>query len=101
MKVLVTFLAAPWPAGTVPGHVVEFPGSSVVPAWAVGKCELAADDAEAVSVWEPAAPVVAQSSPLVVNPASAVTVAQTVQVPGDDTPQAEVEMAVRKGKGKT
>lgn len=64
MKVTVTHLKAPWPAGTVPGHVVEFPGLDAIPAWAVGKCVPAADDAEAVSVWP--APV-----ELVVNPASA------------------------------
>jgi hypothetical protein len=81
MKVLVTFLAAPWPAGTVPGHVVELAGCDAIPAWAVGKCEKAADDAEAVSVWtrpgfvapailEAAAPA-APAAGLVVNPAPA------------------------------
>ena len=51
MKVTVTHLKAPWPAGTVPGHVVDFPGLDAIPAWAVGKCVPAADDAEAVSSW--------------------------------------------------
>jgi hypothetical protein len=51
MKVLVTFLAAPWPAGTVPGHVVELVGCDSIPLWAVGKCEKAADDAGVVSTW--------------------------------------------------
>jgi hypothetical protein len=51
MKVTVTHLKAPWPAGTVPGHVVDFPGLDAIPAWAAGKCTPAADDAEAVSSW--------------------------------------------------
>lgn len=44
MKVTVTHLKAPWPAGCVPGDVVELAGDAV-PAWAVGKCEPAPDDA--------------------------------------------------------
>lgn len=64
MKVTVSHLKAPWPKGTAPGHVVEFPGLGAIPAWAVGKCTPAADDANAVSVWPAAEPV------LVVNPAS-------------------------------
>jgi hypothetical protein len=53
MKVTVTHLKAPWPAGTAHGHVVDFPGldADAIPAWAVGKCTPAADDAEAVSTW--------------------------------------------------
>lgn len=68
MKVTVTHLKAPWPAGTVPGHVVELSGVDTLPAWAVGKCVLAEDDTEAVSVW---APTVTAGPVLVVNPASA------------------------------
>lgn len=77
MKVIVTHLKAPWPGGTVPGHVVELAGVDVVPGWALGKCTPAADDAEAVSVWTP--PVVpaelgsaqaSQPQALIVNPAS-------------------------------
>lgn len=65
MKVTVTHLKAPWPAGTVPGHVVELAGVESVPGWALGKCTPAADDAEAVSTWTPpGAPV------FVVNPVS-------------------------------
>lgn len=37
MKVKITHLKAPWPAGAKPGDVVEIEGDSV-PAWAVGKC---------------------------------------------------------------
>jgi hypothetical protein len=79
MKVRVTHLKAPWPAGTVPGHVVELTGCDTIPAWAVGKCEPAADDAEAVSSWaRPAAVVPAElgaqpeaeaAGELVANPA--------------------------------
>lgn len=68
MKVTVTHLKAAWPAGTVPGHVVDLAGVDAIPSWAVGKCVPAADDAEAVSVWEPAAalpePVAAQAGAL-------------------------------------
>lgn len=66
MKVTVTHLKAPWPAGTEPGHVVELLGVDAIPAWAVGKCVPAADDAEALATWSPPG-FVAQ---LVVNPAS-------------------------------
>lgn len=70
MKVTVTHLKAPWPAGTVPGHVVELAGVDAIPGWALGKCTPAPDDAEAVSVWlSPAA--AAAVAELVVNPASA------------------------------
>jgi hypothetical protein len=44
MKVTITHLKAPWPPGAQPGDVVELVGD-VVPAWAVNKCEPAADDA--------------------------------------------------------
>jgi hypothetical protein len=44
MKVFVTHLKAPWPAGSQPGDVVQFDGD--LPAWAVGKCTAAPDDAE-------------------------------------------------------
>jgi hypothetical protein len=66
MKVKVTHLKAPWPAGTVPGHVVELSCVDSLPAWAVGKCVPAEDDAEAVSVWAPTV----KAGALVVNPAS-------------------------------
>ena len=45
MKVTITHLKAPWPAGAVVGSVVEVNGDSI-PAWALGKCTPAADDAE-------------------------------------------------------
>ena len=46
MKVTVTHLKAPWPQGCVPGDVVDL-CADTIPAWAVGKCTPAADDAEA------------------------------------------------------
>ncbi len=66
MKVTVTHLKAPWPAGAAVGSVVELPGDSV-PAWAVGKCRPAADDAKAEFVWEappapPAVPTAAETA---------------------------------------
>lgn len=45
MKVIVTALKAPWPAGAGLGSVVQIPGDAL-PGWALGKCRLAADDAE-------------------------------------------------------
>ncbi len=41
MKVEVTHLKAPWPAGTEVGSVVDLPGDEV-PGWALGKCKPAA-----------------------------------------------------------
>lgn len=43
MKVVITHLKAPWPAGAKPGDVVELAGDAV-PAWALGKCRPASDD---------------------------------------------------------
>lgn len=75
MKVTVTHLKAPWPAGTVPGHVVDLVGCDAIPAWALGKCVPAAEDAQAVSEWrrvvvpvELPAAAPAPAGELVVNP---------------------------------
>ena len=43
MKLTITHLKAPWPEGSKVGDVVELAG---LPAWAVGKCKPADDDAE-------------------------------------------------------
>lgn len=45
MRVLVTALKAPWPAGTQIGDIVDLPGRTAVPEWAVGKCEPAPERA--------------------------------------------------------
>lgn len=91
MKVTVTHLKAPWPAGTVPGHVVDFPGLDEIPAWAAGKCVPAADDAEAVSAWTRPE----QPAELVVNPAAggeeAEAEARAAQALADAEAQAEAE----------
>lgn len=64
MKVTVTHLKAPWPAGTLPGHVVEL-DADTVPGWALGKCVPAADDAPVT---------LPQAAPeFVVNPAATVS----------------------------
>lgn len=65
MKVTVTHLKAPWPAGVSVGHVVDL-AAEAVPAWALGKCTPADDDAEAFATLE--APAAAPA--LVVNPAA-------------------------------
>lgn len=44
MKVQITHLKAPWPAGAGVGDVVELQAAEV-PAWALGKCIPAAADA--------------------------------------------------------
>lgn len=46
MKARITQMKAPWPSGAVVGQIVHF-AAGVVPAWAVGKCEPAGEDAEA------------------------------------------------------
>ena len=46
MKLTITHLKAPWPAGAVVGSVIEL---ASVPAWAVGKCA-PADDSATVTV---------------------------------------------------
>lgn len=73
MKVEVTHLKAPWPAGVVIGSVVAL-ACAAVPGWAAGKCVVlgADDEREPVAVWEP--PQIDHSDPqartFVVNPAA-------------------------------
>lgn len=55
MRVLVTALKAPWPAGTQIGDIVDLPGRAAVPEWAVGKCEPAPASAEPAAAPAPAA----------------------------------------------
>ena len=43
MKLTITHLKAPWPTGAVVGSVIEL---ASVPAWAVGKCAPADDEAD-------------------------------------------------------
>lgn len=57
MKLRITHLKAPWPAGARVGDVIDLPE---VPAWAVGKCTPAPHDAE-VTVELPPTPVVAEA----------------------------------------
>lgn len=60
MKLTITHLKAPWPAGAVVGDVIEL---ASVPAWAVGKCA-PTDDGAAVTVGAvQAAPAVAKQEP--------------------------------------
>ena len=51
MKLTITHLKAPWPAGAVVGGVIELAN---VPVWAVGKCAPAADDAVVTVGMKPA-----------------------------------------------
>lgn len=41
MRIQITHLKAPWPAGAVVGDVLDLPA---VPVWAVGKCKPVGDD---------------------------------------------------------
>lgn len=68
IKVEVTHLKAPWPAGATVGAVVLL-AVALLPAWAAGKCTVlpAEDEREPVAVWEP---LVLAEPELVVNPAS-------------------------------
>ena len=78
MKVTVTHLKAPWPAGAAVGSVVELPGDSI-PGWAAGKCREADADAEASHTWEPPAPAVeAQAEAPKVDAAEALQIAQSL-----------------------
>lgn len=52
MKVRVTNLKGPWPAGAKVGDVVAIE-SEAVPAWAVGKCIMVPDDASEAFRYEP------------------------------------------------
>lgn len=53
MKVRITHLKAPWPAGSGVGDVLEL---ADVPAWAVGKCEPVPDDVAPSVKTEPVKP---------------------------------------------
>lgn len=68
MKVQITHLKAPWPAGAVVGSVVGL-AAAVLPAWAAGKCmPLAGDDERPTEFeWEPPQAIEAE---FVVNPAA-------------------------------
>lgn len=57
MRVRITHLKAPWPAGSGVGDVVDIPGAEVPP-WAAGKC--------APAVGEPAAEFLTNPEPQVV-----------------------------------
>lgn len=50
MKLTLTTLKAPWPAGAKVGDVIELPA---VPVWAVGKCTKAPEDAEVTLIMPP------------------------------------------------
>lgn len=73
IKVAVTHLKAPWPAGVIIGSVVAL-ATAAVPGWAAGKCTPLApeDEREAEFAWEP--PQIDRSDPqertFVVNPAA-------------------------------
>lgn len=60
MKLTITHLKAPWPAGAVVGDVIEL---ASVPDWAVGKCAPADDSATVTVGVVQAAPAVAKQEP--------------------------------------
>lgn len=64
MKVVITHLKAPWPAGAAVGDIIELVGfHGELPGWAEGKCTPAADDAEASQVLERVAPAILEAPP--------------------------------------
>jgi len=69
IKVEVTHLKAPWPAGASVGAVVAL-AVPLLPAWAAGKCVAlsATDEREPVAVWGP--PAAPAEPEFVVNPAA-------------------------------
>jgi hypothetical protein len=93
MKCVITFLKAPWPLGARVGDVIEL---DHVPAWAVGKCSPAADDAE---VTVSLAPALVVNVPPVVEvvtegeQVSAEEVAEAVAEAGDVVEVAEAEVS--------
>jgi hypothetical protein len=81
IRVEVTHLKAPWPAGATVGAVVAL-SVGILPGWAIGKCMVlgADDEREPVAVWEP--PQIDRSDPqlreLVVNPAAVADQAERI-----------------------
>lgn len=63
MKVVITHLKAPWPAGAAVGDVVDLVDCAAIPGWAAGKCEAAADDATAAHVWAKPVPAATEPAP--------------------------------------
>jgi hypothetical protein len=61
MKVIITHLKAPWPAGARLGDVVEV--GDVVPACLLGKCAETATKADAAHTYVPARPADAGGAP--------------------------------------
>lgn len=60
MKARITNLKAPWPHGAKIGDVVEF---EVVPVWAVGKFDVAEDDADVTAFFEKREEIIANVVP--------------------------------------
>lgn len=54
MLAQITHLKAPWPEGAQVGDTISF---DVVPAWALGKCEVIADEPQPEFIVNPAEPV--------------------------------------------
>lgn len=69
IKVRVTHLIAPWPEGVQVGNVVALMADAI-PAWALGKCEVAEEAAEPQFAWEPAPPAEPVAAELVALPGS-------------------------------
>lgn len=120
MKVTITQMKAPWPTGAGIGSVVELPGDTL-PAWAVGKCSPAEDEAEVAFTWTPPEPppaalskeekAAADSNAAVLLDAAQAALAEAQRQLAEVTAQrdealaritvldAEVAAAVAKGKG--
>lgn len=76
MKVTVTHLKAPWPAGAVIGSVVEIPYDAM-PSFLAGKCSPAAHDAEVAHTLVLPDPVVATAVAAAASVGSAIVPTRT------------------------
>lgn len=90
MKLTITHLKAPWPEGAKVGDVVEL---ADVPAWAVGKCKPADDDAEVTLTAD--GPIVSE-----VIEGEGATMEEVEQAIAESGDVVEAADAAPKGKGK-
>lgn len=96
MRLQITHLKAPWPAGAVVGDVLDLPG---IPAWAAGKCVQVGDDV-ALTIVDNSDYIAPIEKQVEVLPAPVFVVSP--EVTGDGTGEAlpAVDNTVKTGKAK-
>jgi hypothetical protein len=93
MKVRITHLKAPWPAGAQVGDVIEMVGFyGELPGWATGKCKPVEDDVEASQVLERVAPAILP----VERPASELLIEAKAKIEALTAELAETQAAIAK-----